>query len=562
MRGKRRLELAAGNKQAALGRPFGNVLDFRDFAQGEPFDKMQMRGEALVRRQSCKGLRDGDALARAPDLGLARLANLLGDSVTFTQDFAHMVRTAPVQHRKGIGAKASRIAQASQPLEDRQPAFLSEVARGIIAYPITPRRARKPRVPSAIEPLHCFGLATLRHHDEPFVIERTCSRGSRLAKGRGLAHHEGSRTDASNGSICAPKKRSKGSNLDLIAFCSTLVLIKARGDSDMQQPVQTADFSYGSVQDPSGLPARVAIFADRAGVRREIEEDLGGAGFRTIDGGAVADLVEGAIALLGDVVMVDCPVVEGATLAALARLDMRVARSGAKLIVSTSIDALDDVFAALDQSDPQILVQASRAERVVAVGRVLADIANPRVREMTENDRLSLLHLSRQVEAIASKLEGLSERSGSKPGHEALRAHSAAPASEVSPQPMEPTRFNSARHALPDPRLVRRLIAARHARSRFFEAELFADPAWDMLLDLTAAHAENQRVSVTSLCIAAMVPATTALRWIKQLVDSGVFERVADPADRRRAFIALSDQSKEAMARYFAEVEIPLLEAA
>ena len=106
------------------------------------------------------------------------------------------------------------------------------------------------------------------------------------------------------------------------------------------------------------------------------------------------------------------------------------------------------------------------------------------------------------------------------------------------------------------------MIAARQARAKFFDRELFADPAWDMLLDLTAAQAEDQRVSVTSLCIAAEVPATTALRWIKQLVDTGVFKRVADPTDRRRAFIALSEQSTQAMARYFAEVEMPLLQQA
>jgi len=36
-----------------------------------------------------------------------------------------------------------------------------------------------------------------------------------------------------------------------------------------------------------------------------------------------------------------------------------------------------------------------------------------------------------------------------------------------------------------------------------------ADPAWDMLLDLTAARAESRAVSVSSLCIAAGVPTTT-----------------------------------------------------
>lgn len=328
-----------------------------------------------------------------------------------------------------------------------------------------------------------------------------------------------------------------------------------------QLECQSQDFDYGAVADPAGLPARVAIFADRASARDQIGEDLSGAGFRTVDGGEIANLLEGPIALLGDVVIVECPVLEASTLAALTRLDMRVARAGAKLIVSTSIDALDGVFAALDQCDPQILVQPSRAERIIAVGRVLADVGNARVREMTEDDRLSLLHLSRQVEAIAHKLEGLSDSNG------ALRAHVGANADvgERSPDPHAPAnsqRFNSARPPLPDPRLVRKLISARQARAKYFEGELFADPAWDMLLDLTAAQAEHSRVSVTSLCIAAEVPATTALRWIKQLVESGVFVRIADPSDRRRAFIALSDTSSEAMARYFAEVEMPLLQRA
>ena len=81
---------------------------------------------------------------------------------------------------------------------------------------------------------------------------------------------------------------------------------------------------------------------------------------------------------------------------------------------------------------------------------------------------------------------------------------------------------------------------------------MFADPAWDMLLDLTAARGESKRVSVTSLCIAASVPATTALRWIGQLIESGLFRRVEDMSDRRRAFIELTDPAAEAMARYFA----------
>lgn len=322
-----------------------------------------------------------------------------------------------------------------------------------------------------------------------------------------------------------------------------------------------ADFSYDLAQDSAGLPARVAIFADRSRVRRLIAEDLAGAGFRTLDGGAITVLLHGPIAMLGDVVMVDCPVIDAATVAALSRLDMRAARSGAQLIVSTSLEALDDVFAALDQSNPQILVQPSRAERVVAVGRVLGNVSHARVREMTEDDRLKLLRLSQQVEAIAQELDRIS--GDEKVEHKRLSEFKQdwRGPQDTSPVPGKPL-GHGASHPLPDPRLVRQIIANRQARARFFDGELFADPAWDMLLDLTAAHAEHSRVSVTSLCIAAGVPATTALRWVKQMVESGIFERIADSSDKRRAFIALSDGTVDAMGRYFAAIENPLAAAA
>ncbi|MFO6445700.1 MarR family transcriptional regulator [Erythrobacter sp. NE805] len=321
------------------------------------------------------------------------------------------------------------------------------------------------------------------------------------------------------------------------------------------------DFAYGCADDGAGLPARVAIFGEHEGLRRQIAADLGGAGFQSIDGGGLRALLEGPIALLGDVVVVDCAVtgsrgMDAMMLAGLARLDMRIARSGAKLIVGTNLEGLDDVFAVLDQSNPQILVSPSRAERVIAVGRVMGEAGAARLREMAEEDRVALLRLSQQVEAIAHSLDRIGHTAGERGafsglGHETARLESAAASG-----------FAPARPALPDPQVVRQIIANRQARTRFFDPALFGDPAWDMLLDLTAAHGEGVQVSVTSLCIAAGVPATTALRWLTQMVESGIFVRVPDPADRRRAFIALSDKAIAAMSGYFASLRTPVLQAA
>ena len=100
---------------------------------------------------------------------------------------------------------------------------------------------------------------------------------------------------------------------------------------------------------------------------------------------------------------------------------------------------------------------------------------------------------------------------------------------------------------------VRAVIRARRLRARFFPEELFADPAWDMLLDLLQAEISHLRVPVSSLCIAAAVPATTALRWLKTLVQQGIFVRRADPHDGRRVFVELATDTSNALRRYFAD---------
>src|SRR6185437_11096302 len=101
---------------------------------------------------------------------------------------------------------------------------------------------------------------------------------------------------------------------------------------------------------------------------------------------------------------------------------------------------------------------------------------------------------------------------------------------------------------------VRSMIRARRLRARYFSEELFADPAWDMLLDLLQAEIAHLRVPVSSLCIAAAVPATTALRWLKTMVARGIFIRRADPHDGRRIFVELAPEASQALRRYFGEL--------
>ena len=61
-------------------------------------------------------------------------------------------------------------------------------------------------------------------------------------------------------------------------------------------------------------------------------------------------------------------------------------------------------------------------------------------------------------------------------------------------------------------------------------------------------------MSVSSLCIAAAVQPTTALRWITAMTDSGMPVRRQDPADARRLFTELSADTSTKMDDYFVAV--------
>jgi DNA-binding MarR family transcriptional regulator len=91
------------------------------------------------------------------------------------------------------------------------------------------------------------------------------------------------------------------------------------------------------------------------------------------------------------------------------------------------------------------------------------------------------------------------------------------------------------------------VVAFRQRRQDFFAADLFGEPAWDILLDLFVAALKGEERLVKQLCIAAQLPSTTALRYISRLEDGGIVRRIADKVDRRRIYIALTRKGFEAM---------------
>lgn len=90
--------------------------------------------------------------------------------------------------------------------------------------------------------------------------------------------------------------------------------------------------------------------------------------------------------------------------------------------------------------------------------------------------------------------------------------------------------------------LASKIYSARRKVDEVFGMSGFAvSPAWDIVLDLYKAKSEGKQISVTSACIGAACPPTTALRWLQALESMSLVERKPDPHDGRRAVVELTE---------------------
>jgi FixJ family two-component response regulator len=94
------------------------------------------------------------------------------------------------------------------------------------------------------------------------------------------------------------------------------------------------------------------------------------------------------------------------------------------------------------------------------------------------------------------------------------------------------------------------ILGARRDRRKFFPSNLFADPAWDIILELAAAQLDGRKVSVSEACIAAEVPTTTALRYVRAMTAAGHLIRESDLDDQRRVNVRLSNEMIDLMTLY------------
>lgn len=95
--------------------------------------------------------------------------------------------------------------------------------------------------------------------------------------------------------------------------------------------------------------------------------------------------------------------------------------------------------------------------------------------------------------------------------------------------------------------LARHLLACRIERAEQFGPDLFAEPAWDILLTLFVAEKEGYRLKVSTVCNESGVADTTALRWIERLRELSLLRRRQNPMDLRSSFVELTPDGLQKM---------------
>jgi DNA-binding MarR family transcriptional regulator len=237
----------------------------------------------------------------------------------------------------------------------------------------------------------------------------------------------------------------------------------------------------------------------------------------------------------------------------LARISRYLQRHRSTALVWTNMDGLEDAYAALPQGQCHFFVDADYIEAMPILAGAFGRGEMDRLHDTNRDVPFGSLHrISDELAEFARTLALMADSESKTSVSDKALSFRPAPLGGFQGFPSA----SAMRADATDTQTLREIIKLRRMRERFFPPDLFADPAWDILLDLKAAGQEGQHVSVSSLCIAAAVPPTTALRWITAMTDSGMLVRRQDPADARRVFIELSDETSAKLDDYFVAIGI------
>ncbi|WP_294196198.1 PAS domain-containing protein [uncultured Sphingomonas sp.] len=227
-------------------------------------------------------------------------------------------------------------------------------------------------------------------------------------------------------------------------------------------------------------------------------------------------------------------------------MDRAVGRTGARTLLSCLID---ERWRIIDADEGYVAVL--RYPRDALIGRDVLSLTHPEDREIERQHAMALMRdgtpysiTKRYLRNDGDTLWGTS--------HVSL-FHAGA-----TRRMMATVEILDGPPANDEPRLLRvaaeRILSKRRLRDQFFE-RFFGEAAFDLLLDLFAQDLAGRDTYTTSAAVASGAPLTTALRQITMLVERGLVAREADPVDRRRVLLRMTDEGAQRMRAYLLAAE-------
>lgn len=101
---------------------------------------------------------------------------------------------------------------------------------------------------------------------------------------------------------------------------------------------------------------------------------------------------------------------------------------------------------------------------------------------------------------------------------------------------------------------LRFITQLQETRRGLFRGIALPETSWEILLELMSTEMAGRNISVSGLCLAANCPVTTALRRIEELAELGLLVKQVDPNDARRLYVRMTEEGRQKMAAFLAQV--------
>ena len=208
--------------------------------------------------------------------------------------------------------------------------------------------------------------------------------------------------------------------------------------------------------------------------------------------------------------------------------------SAPRVVFLTAHARVDYAVAALRLGAIDFLTKPVRPQSVLTVVRSAV--------QRVERER-AISVLPDQVASLARKAQELAAviRGGTRPHGSGQASQGRGPNAEAASHPTHVALLG--------------MDHLRRLRREFPPLGELDDVAWDLLRELVRAERAGERLSVSSLSMAAeQVSSSTAMRRIQDLARTGLIVRSPDPTDARRDFVVLASEMRATLERYLERV--------